>query len=148
MSNRPIAVLLKRVRWAIALAMLQGVIFVVSGISEHQKHAPQSPEAAGESYGCIILWYSPSVEWYNEMALDQLGSICVTPGHIRVLQLLNLPVFVVSGVLLALSSNLHLNQVWLFYGFNGLGIPLFWYWIGRRIDRRLRRGPGNAASPP
>jgi hypothetical protein len=31
------------------------------------------------------------------------------------------------------------NEVLLFFGLIALGIPLFWYWIGSRIDRRLRR---------
>jgi len=65
---------------------------------------------------------------------------CRPALHTRIVALTNFPVFLISvAAAVLLSRAVTVNQVLLFYGMNGVGIPLFWYWIGTRIDRRLRR---------
>ena len=132
--------LLKRVRWAIALAVLQGVIFVTIGVVEHKRHVVQSHQPKGstiEYFGCTPLPSKALTREERELLF--LGVDCWNPLHIKVVHLTNLPVMLIWAAAASLTYGREVNKVWLFYGINGVGIPLFWYWIGTRIDRRLRR---------
>ena len=52
--------------------------------------------------------------------------------------LLNLPMIVMSLVLTNLARP-HFGEVWIFYVFNGIGIPALWFGIGTVIDRMRRK---------
>jgi hypothetical protein len=47
---------------------------------------------------------------------------------------------------LAELARTHLDQVWIFYACNGIGIPALWFGIGSVIDRWRRRSAGHATA--
>ena len=138
---------LKQIRWAIVLPILQGTIFVTITMLGHRESIVQNRQGEVTTrvyWVCLELYANPRVrEEPSKLVVDCYPSLL----HGSVM-LSNFPVLLSSAIVAELAFNREISQIWLFYGINGVGIPLFWYWIGTRIDRRLRRGPGNAPSPP
>jgi hypothetical protein len=59
-----------------------------------------------------------------------------SPLYTRVVILANLPVVLIWGGIADLTYDKRVDQAWLFYLFNGIGIPLFWFGIGWLFDQR------------
>ena len=139
---------LSRFRWAIALAVLQGVIFCSLCISEHRRNLRDNHKRVIthiEYFGCFQLSFQriPTEERW-EFAYTE----CREAPSIKFVLLTNLPVVMVWGGFAGLTQNTNVDQVWLFYGVNGLGIPIFWFCIGSLIDRRCRRRATAVLNPP
>ena len=132
--------LIKRVRWAIVLPLLQGTIFVIIGVIGHRESVVYSRQGEAST---IVYWGCTELRSKPRMQEERPGLVLVVDCRSSLVHqavfLSNLPVFITSAAAADLTANRNVNQVWLFYGINGIGIPLFWYWIGTRIDRRLRR---------
>ena len=130
----------KRARWAILLPILQGTIFLISGVLEHRKVIDPYGDLGMTWYGCNQLYYRALPEEAKQREFVAVTIYCRPAFYPRVVALTNFPVFAISGASSwFLSYYVVVNQALLFYGINGIGIPLFWFWIGTRIDRRLRR---------
>jgi hypothetical protein len=136
--NNSMKSFLLRFRWAIVLAVLQGTAFGTAGLIEHQRSiaAIRNPSNHLESFGCLHLSPQPlpkPLPW-ELAAVD-----CWSPLKVKLVVLTNFPLFVIwSGV--AELTDKHVDQVRLFYILLGVGIPLFWFWMGSLIDRRQLKG--------
>jgi hypothetical protein len=132
---------LLRHRWGVALALLQFTIFTVVSLSEHRR---KLPNVDGEWFGCAYLSHTPTPlpeTWAG--TVDQ--AYCRPETRIKFVLLSNVPVILIWSAL-AESTRAHLDQVWLFYLFNGLAIPVLWFAIGTFVDWRFKRS-GSATVP-
>src|SRR6202166_3967809 len=128
---------LLRFRWAIVLAVLQTIVFLVVGLSEHRRTIRSKRKY--EWFGCFPLAHSRVSN--EERGWDLSTTYCGTQARIKFIFFSNLPVFVVWGEVAELTRNTDIDQVHLFYLMNGFGIPVFWFYIGSLIDRRrIRKG--------
>lgn len=136
-------------RWAVGLAVLQGIIFASVGISEHRRYLRfnhMRDDTRIEYFGCFPL---PHQRRSSEEAQWELAYVDSFPApSIKFIGLTNLPVFIVWGGFVALTRNTNVDQFWLFYVVNGFGIPVFWFCIGSLIDRRRRRHSPADLNPP
>jgi len=134
--------LLKRVRWAVVLAVLQGSIFATVGLVEHRRHyeyVHSRPGNVEASFGCMSLPRTAlSKEAREEAYLWSLYGDCWDPLYIKYVEVTNLPVFLAWAIIRVATESMQVDQFRLFYVFHGVGIPLFWYWMGALIDRRPR----------
>jgi hypothetical protein len=73
---------------------------------------------------------------------------CREAPSIKLVLLTNLPVIMVRAGFAGLTENKNVDQVWLFYGVNRLGIPAMWFCIGSLIDRRRLRRATAVLTPP
>jgi hypothetical protein len=124
--------LLMRHRWAIVLAVLQSVIFVAVGVSEHRRNLRYNREHERyEYFGCFRLPHQrlpPESEW---SLLDCFPSI-----DVKVVVLSNFPVLVIWNLIRGLTENHVSDQFRVFYLVYGIGIPVLWFGVGSLIDRR------------
>jgi|HubBroStandDraft_4_1064222.scaffolds.fasta_scaffold44763_2 hypothetical protein len=140
---------LSRFRWAIALALLQGIIFASVGISEHRRshrYGHSSDSTRMDYFGCIPLPHqrlSIELEQWDLRYVD-----CYPAASVRFVGLTNLPVFIIWFGLVGLTRNTNVDQYWLFYVINGFEIPVLWFCIGSLIDRRRRRHAAAVLNPP
>jgi hypothetical protein len=139
--------LLSRFRWAIALAVLQGVIFSSVCISEHRRNLRYNHKRDSthiEYFGCFPLSHqrlSSEERW--DIVYD-----CRPAPSIKFVVLANLPVFIIWEGFVGLTGNTNVDQLWSFYAINGLGIPVMWFCIGSLIDRRRLRHATAVLNPP
>jgi hypothetical protein len=138
---------LARFRWALVLAAVQGTIFATTALMEHarQTRFGHPPKGGREYFGCFALPHAPMSE---DERWDTVIVDCWPPLHIKFVILTNLPVVIIWAVARDLTAHQPVNQFWLFYSINGIGIPLFWFWVGSLIDRRLLRHEAAIANPP
>jgi hypothetical protein len=131
---------LSRFRWAVALALLQGIVFASVGISEHRRslrYGHSGDSARMDYFGCIPL---PHQRLSIDVAQWDLRYVdCYPAPSVRFVGLTNLPVFIIWFGFVGLIRNTNVDQCWLFYVITGFGIPVLWFCIGSLIDRRRRR---------
>lgn len=131
----------KHVRWAVILPLFQLAIFIGVGLQEHRKYLTIQRRrthsvSKWEWFGCTPL---QRVRLSQEDRESLRDVDCWASLPVKVVEVSNLPVFVISLAVAELTSNREVDQVPLFYGINSIGIPLFWYFIGSLIDRRRRK---------
>ena len=128
---------LSRFRWAIALATLQGTIFAGMGVMEHRRSLPIAHvKPRIEYFSCLPLPHE-RLSAEERMYLSIVD--CWSSYGTKFVLLTNLPVFLIWGGVSQLTANTDVNQALSFYLICGFGIPLFWFYIGSLIDRRLRQ---------
>lgn len=140
-SIKRVTSFLLRYRWAMALAALQGTIFVTMGVMEHRRslrYDHSKPRI--EYFSCLPL---PHERLSSEERMYLSIVDCWTSYGTKLMLLTNLPVFLIWGGVSQLTANTDVNQALSFYLICGTGIPIFWFYIGSLIDRRLRRPPEN-----
>jgi hypothetical protein len=129
--------LLPRFRWAIVLASLQSVVFAAVAVSEHRRNLRYSLNHDSphlEYFGCLPLSHQGLSPEERTKLAPTLG--CAPDPRVKLVTLLNFPVFLVWAGFAELSSGKNLDQFWLFNLFDGFGILLFWFFIGSLIGRR------------
>ena len=137
MSIECVTSFLSRYRWAIALAALQGTIFVTMGVMEHRRslrYAHGTPRI--EYFSCLPL---PHERLSSEDRMNLSIVDCWSSYAAKFILLTNLPVFLIWGGVSQLTANTDVNQALSFYLICGFGIPLFWFYLGSLFDRRLRK---------
>jgi hypothetical protein len=138
--------LLLRYRWAIGLAVAQGLIFAALCVSEHQRNLRYNHKGANsgvEYFGCFSLHHRQiTSQEEQETRWDAIVVDCFPPVSIKYVLLANLPIFVVWGGLASLTRHTNVDQVCLFYAIFGIGVPALWFAIGSRIDRKPLRSSG------
>jgi hypothetical protein len=117
--------------------VLQGIIFSSICISEHWRNLRYNQKRGSahiEYFGCFPL--SRQRLSSEEKRWDFVYTDCFPAPSIKLVVLANLPVFIIWGGFVELTRNTNVDQLWLFYAINGLGIPVMWFCIGLLIDRR------------
>ena len=106
--------LFKRLRWALALAILQGTIFATVGLLEHGKGVTYGRFCGlnrVEFFGCTPLPREPlTKEERQRLAFVE----CWSPRHVTLVFLTNLPVFFCWATMKTLTAKQHVDEVFVF----------------------------------